>query len=152
MVRDQILELAALQVDQQLYDVSLQTWHDGTGFAGRLWFDGPGTERGGIPGRRLFSGASRDELIDRVQEVSVEEMTGQFRHAMIDRRRYLPLRRLINDLLHNVRLYNQVAIDIRMGTKESEPGEAELLVVQKQMLELVGGMRKVAGMEDLPAE
>jgi len=149
MVRDEILELPAIQIDQQWYDVSLQTWHDGTKFAGRLWFEGPGTERGGMPGRRLFSGANRDELIDRVQEIPPEEMSGQFRHAMTDRRRYMPLRGVIDELLHNVRIYNQVAVDIRTGATESEPGEEELLVVKQRMLELVDGMRKVAGIEDL---
>lgn len=147
MVRDEILELPAVQIDQQWYDVSLQTWHDGTRYAGRLWFEGAGTERDGMPGRRLFSGSSRDEVIDRVQEMSPDEMRGQFRHAMTDRRRYLPLRALIDEMLQNVRNYNLLAVELRTGATEPKSARAELDSIQARLHELVDGMQKVAGVE-----
>ena len=146
-IRDEIVEFPAMNIDGQWYDVSVQLWHDGTKYAGRVWFAGAGTGEGGMPGRRLFYGATREEVLQRVREMEPAELKGQFRHAMEDRRRYLPLRAVVDELLHNVRLLNQVAVEWRTGMTPPDPAEQEMQRIEDRLHELVNGLRSVAGLE-----
>jgi hypothetical protein len=146
-IRDEIIEFPAMNIDGQWYDVSVQIWHDGTKYAGRVWFAGAGTGEGGMPGRRLFYGATRDEALQRVRELSPGELRGQLRHALEDRRRYLPLRGVTDEILHNIRLLNQIAVEWRAGAADPEPAEGEMRRIEERLHELVGGLRSVAGVE-----
>jgi hypothetical protein len=150
-VRDEIVDLPPIQIDAQWYDMSLQYWFDGTKYAGRLWFSGSGTGEGGMPGRRLWHGASRDELMELVQTLSPDEIRGQFRHAMTDRRRYIPLRAATDELLYNVRMLNQVAVEWRTGGTDASNAEREMEKLEGRLHEIVNGLRIVAGIEEPPA-
>lgn len=147
-IRDEIIDLPATQVGTQTYDTSLQIWHDGTKYAGRLWFVGAGTGEGGMPGRRLFYGLTREEVIERVEELSPDDLRGQFRHAMTDRRRYLPLRGATDEILHNIRLLNQVAAQARTGSAPAEQAEREMAQIEERLHDLVSRLRDVAGIEE----
>ncbi len=149
-IRDEIIELPAVQVDAQWYDTSLQIWHDGTKYAGRLWFMGAGTGEGGMPGRRLFYGLTRDEVVERVRELSNEELRGQFRHAMTDRRRYMPLRMATDEILHQIRQLNHIAVQWRLGSAPAEQAEQEMDAIEARLHAIVDRLREVAGVEDLP--
>ncbi|HEU4564373.1 MAG TPA: hypothetical protein VFS05_06990 [Gemmatimonadaceae bacterium] len=149
-IRDEIVDVPAMNIDGLWYDVSVQLWHDGTKYAGRVWFSGAGTGEGGMPGRRLFYGATRDEVLERVRELTEQDMRGQFRSAMVDRRRYLPLRALTDEILHNIRLLNRVAVEWRTGMAAPEPAEAEMRHIEERLHELVNGLRAVAGVEGEP--
>ena len=146
-IRDEIVDFPAMNIDGLWYDVSVQLWHDGTKYAGRVWFSGAGTGEGGMPGRRLFYGATREEVLDRVRELSEPELRGQFRHAMEDRRRYHPLRAMTDEILHNIRLLNQVAVEWRTGLVDVDPSEREMHRIEDRLHELVSGLRGVAGVE-----
>ncbi|MDQ3696714.1 MAG: hypothetical protein M3373_01625 [Gemmatimonadota bacterium] len=144
-VRDEIIELPAVTIGGQLYNVSVQLWHDGTKYAGRVWFAGPGTGDGGMPGRRLFYGPTRDEVLARVRELTEAELRGQLRYALEDRRRYRALRALTDEVLHNIRLLNQVAVEMRTGVTDTEPAESEMQRIVQRLHELVDGLPDVAG-------
>lgn len=146
-IRDEIIDLPATNIDGHFYDVTVQLWHDGTKYAGRVWFAGQGTGEGGMPGRRLFYGATRDEVLERVREMPEQDLKGQFRSAMIDRRRYLQLRALTDDILHNIRVFNQVAVEWRTGLSAPEAAEAEMTRLEERLHDLVNGIRAVAGLE-----
>ena len=148
-IRDEVVDLPAMQIDNQWYQVWVQIWHDGTKFAGRLWFTGPGTGDGAMPGRRLFYGTTREELLGRVEELGDEQMRGQFRHAMVDRRRYLPLRAVTEEILHNIRMINQVAVEWRSGNTPAEHAEREMDHIEERLRELVASLRTVAGVEEI---
>ncbi|MEJ7810373.1 MAG: hypothetical protein WKG32_08160 [Gemmatimonadaceae bacterium] len=150
-IRDEIVDLPAMQVGDEWYEVSLQLWHDGTKYAGRLWFAGAGMGEGGMPGRRLFYGSTREDVIDRVGELGAEAQRGQFRHAMVDRRRYLLLRAATDEILNRVRELNAVAVAWRTGVREPEDAERAMDGIESQLHELVDGLREVAGIEDRPA-
>lgn len=150
-VRDEIVELPPLQIDTHWYEMSLQVWHDGTKYAGRLWFTGSGTGEGGMPGRRLYYGSTRDELTALVAELPPEEVRSQFRHAMTDRRRYLPLRAATDELLYNIRMMNQVAVEYRTGAADPAVSEREIDRLEERLLEIVRSLRSVAGIEEPPA-
>jgi hypothetical protein len=149
-IRDEIVEFPAMNIDGQWYDVSVQLWHDGTKYAGRVWFAGAGTGEGGMPGRRLFYGPTRDEVLERVRELSDAALTAQFRSAMIDRRRYLQLRALTDEILHQIRLFNSVAVAWRSGTTAAGAAEDEMQRLEDRLHELVNGIRGVAGLEGEP--
>jgi len=150
-IRDEIIELPAIAIDEQWYEVSVQLWHDGTKYAGRLWFEGPGTGEGGMPGRRLFYGGTPDELLERVQELTQDELRAQFRHAMVDRRRYLPLRAATDEILRNIRQLNQVAVEWRTGAADAQQCEQEMDRIEEQLRELVASLRTLAGLEEFPS-
>jgi hypothetical protein len=150
-VRDEIVELPPIQIDAQWYDMTLQFWHDGTKFAGRLWFNGAGTGEGGMPGRRLYYGATKDELVEVVQGLGEEEIRNQFRAAMTDRRRYLPLRAATEELLYNVRMLNQVAVEWRTGAADDAVSQREMARIEERLHEIVNSLRAVAGIEEPPA-
>ena len=150
-VRDEIVELPPIQIDAQWYDMTLQFWHDGTKFAGRLWFNGAGTGEGGMPGRRLYYGGTRDELVEVVEALGEEEIRNQFRAAMTDRRRYLPLRAATEELLYNVRMLNQVAVEWRTGASDDTVSQREMARIEERLHEIVNSLRAVAGIEEPPA-
>lgn len=150
-VRDEIVELPPIQIDAQWYDMTLQFWHDGTKFAGRLWFNGAGTGEGGMPGRRLYYGGTRDELVEVVEALGEEEIRNQFRAAMTDRRRYLPLRAATEELLYNVRMLNQVAVEWRTGAADDTVSQREMARIEERLHEIVNSLRAVAGIEEPPA-
>jgi hypothetical protein len=151
-IRDEIVDLPALSIDGQWYDVSVQLWHDGTKYAGRVWFTGAGTGEGGMPARRLFYGATRQDVLERVRELSALDMQGQFRYAMQDRRRYLPLRARTDEILHNIRLLNQIAVEWRSGATDQAQAESQMARIEARLHELVSGLRSVAGVERDAAE
>ena len=150
-VRDEIVELPSIQIDAQWYEMTLQFWHDGTKFAGRLWFTGSGTGEGGMPGRRLYYGGTRDELIEVVEAMPQEEIRNQFRAAMTDRRRYLPLRAATDELLYNVRMLNQVAVEWRTGAADDAVSTREMMRIEERLHEIINSLRAVAGIEEPPA-
>lgn len=150
-VRDEIVELPSIQIDAQWYELTLQFWHDGTKYAGRLWFNGAGTGEGGMPGRRLYYGGTRDELIEVVEGLPPEEIRNQFRAAMTDRRRYLPLRAATDELLYNIRMLNQVAVEWRTGAADDAAATREMARIEERLHEIVSSLRTVAGIEEPPA-
>lgn len=148
--RDEIVELPSMQVDNRWFEVALQIWHDGTRYGGRLWFTAVGAEADPIPGRRLFIGNTREELIGRVHELTADDTRAQFRHAMIDRRRYLPLRATTEEILHNIRQINNTAIALRNGTMSDQIAAYEMDLYEEKLHDLVSKLREVAGIEELP--
>ena len=147
-IRDEIIDLPSVQIDSEWYRMSLQIWHDGTKYAGRVWFDGAGTSQGGIPARRLFHGAAKEDVIRRVAELSDDDLRAQLRHALIDRRRYLPLRSAVDELLNTIRRLNQVAVDWRTGAADAVEAEREMERIEERLHDVVGRLRQVAGVEE----
>ena len=139
--------IATVDHDGRRLDVSCRIAFDGIEYVGRLWFvhvDAPDTglmDRGGIPGR------TRDEVVALAQRLSPPELALRYRRALAERRRYLELRRLTDEIITRIRYMNQLSISIGAGLLDAEGATQELDLSEQQIHELVDQLRAAAGRE-----
>lgn len=140
-------EIATIQEDGRSLRVSCRVAFDGVEYVGRLCFADTGddgfelTDRGAIPGR------TRDEVLVLAQRLTPAELALRFRRAVTERRRYLDLRRLTDEVLARIRYLNQVSIAMRARLLDQEGAAHELDMTEKQLHELVTRLRLAAGVE-----
>lgn len=140
-------EIATIQEDGRTFRVACRIAFDGVEYVGRLCFADAGhaglelTDRGAIPGR------TRDEVLALAQRLTAAELALRFRRAVTERRRYLDLRRLTDEVLARIRYVNQVSIAMRARLLDPEGAAHELDMTEKQLHELVMRLRLAAGVE-----
>lgn len=130
------------------YTVTCRIAFDGIEYVGRLWFTEQGVEDSGVPDRAAIPGHTRDEVIDQAQRLTSKELTLRYRRAMAEKRRYVRLRRVTDDILTKVRYLNQIAISMRDGLLDKEGARQELELTERQLHECIDRLRQSAGMED----
>lgn len=139
--------IATITEDGRTLRVSCRVAFDGVEYVGRLCFadqeieDSELTDRGAIPGR------TRDEVLALAQRLTPAELALRFRRAVTERRRYLDLRRLTEEVLSRIRYLNQVSIAMRARLLDQEGAAHELDVTEKQLHDLVTRLRVAAGVE-----
>lgn len=139
--------VATFEHDGRRLNVSCRIAFDGIEYVGRLCFadDAPGES--GITDRGAFPGRTRDEVIALVQRLTPSELVLRYRRAIAERRRYLELRRVTEDMLGKIRYLNQVSVAMRAGLLDEEGAAQEVEVTEKQLHDLVTRMRFAAGVE-----
>ncbi len=112
---------------------------------GRLWF----SEDGGMEvwDKEELFGRSPEELLRQARALGADELIRRFRHSYDERRRYLSLRALMDDLLEKARALNRVAVRGAAGEIGPVRARQELDRLQGEMQSLVDGMRQVAAAE-----
>ena len=139
-------ELATIVHDGRSVVVSVRIAFDGIEYIGRLWFadeDAPAIpDRGAVPGR------SKDEVLALARRLTPDELRQRYRRALSEKRRYLGLRRVTDEILTRIRYLNQLAISTRSGLLEIDGAAQEIALTEKQLHELVGRLREYAGAED----
>lgn len=139
--------VGAFELEGKRLNVSCRVAFDGIEYVGRLWFSDeargdPGlTDRGGLPGR------TRDEVMALAQRLTPSELVLRYRRAVAERRRYLELRRVTEDMLGKIRYLNQVAVAMRVGLLDEEGAAQEVEVTEQQLHDLVARLRFAAGVE-----
>jgi hypothetical protein len=128
-------------------DVSCRIAFDGIEYIGRLWFADQASGESGITDRGAFPGRTRDEVVELAQRLSPSELVLRYRRALAERRRYLELRRVTEDMLGKIRYLNQVSVAMRAGLLDEGGAAQELEVTEKQLHDLVGRVRFAAGVE-----
>jgi hypothetical protein len=128
--------------------VSVRTAFDGVEYVGRLWFIEDEWDDAGMPDRGMLPGRTRDEVIQLARRLSPQELILRYRRALYDKRRFVGLRRLTDDILAKIRYLNQVAISVRSGVLDGEGAAQEIELTERQLHELVGRVRDFAGVED----
>ena len=129
------------------FNVSCRIAFDGIEYVGRLWFsddewdDAGLTDRGSIPGR------TRDEVIAHAKRLSPQDLILRYRRAQGDKRRYVGLRRITDEILNKIRYLNQVAISMRAGLLDMEGAAGEIDLTEKQLHECIDRLRHYAGVE-----
>ena len=143
--------IATINVNGRRYDVSVRVSYDGVEFIGRLWFtdQGPGPES--IPDRGLLPGRTKEEVLAMARRLTENELIVRFRRAVANRRRYVGLRNVTNEILRKVRYLNQVAISMRAGLIDLDGAAQEMNMTEQQIHELVRRLRPSAGVEDARA-
>ena len=127
--------------------VSVRTAFDGVEYVGRLWFLDV-VEDTGMPDRGLLPGRTRDDVLQLARRFSSQELVLRYRRALYDKRRFIGLRKLTDEILAKIRYLNQVAISMRSGVLDREGAAQEIEVTEKQLHELVGRVRDFAGVQD----
>src|SRR5687767_15984207 len=105
--------IAALDVEGQTYDVTIQVSRDGTGYLGLLCFAEQSWEDEGTLDRDGLRGETIDEVVVGARGLSLDELTARFRRALAAKRRFHQLRQMTDRVLGDIRHLNAVATSLR---------------------------------------
>jgi hypothetical protein len=130
------------------YSVTCRVGFDGIEFVGRLWFAEEEWDDSALPDRGAFPGRSREEVIHLARRLAPHELTARLRRALSEKRRFLKLRRVTEEVLTKIRYMNQIAISMRDGLLDAEGAAQEMDLTEKQLRECIDGLRHSAGVED----
>ncbi len=130
------------------FTVTCRVGFDGIEYVGRLWFAEEDWEDAGSPDRAAIPGRSREEVLELAHSLSPHELGLRHRRALAEKRRYIKLRRVTDDLLAKIRFMNQIAIAMRDGLLDEEGAHQELELTEKQLHECITRLRISAGVED----
>src|SRR3954470_14166955 len=118
-------QIATIEHDGRTLNVTCRIAFDGVEYVGRLWFADAEGNRSEIPDRGAIPGRTREEIIAHAQQLTAPELALRFRRALAERRRYLELRRVTDEILTKIRYLNQVAISIQTGVLDQENATQE---------------------------
>lgn len=139
--------LTSLEVDGKVYNVSLKTAYDGIEHIGRLWFSDAAADEMGIPDHGAIPGRTIDEAVSLALRLSNDDLMRRFHRAHAEKRRYIKLRRNVDEILAKVKYMNRVAVSMRGGMLDNEGAGQELDLITKQLQEIVTRLKDVAGVE-----
>ena len=139
--------LTSLEVDGKVFNVSLKTAYDGIEHIGRLWFADASANEMGIPDHGAIPGRTVDEAVSLALRLSNDDLMRRFHRAHAEKRRYVKLRRSVDEILAKVKYMNRVAVSRRGGMLDDEGAGQELDLITKQLQEIVTRLKDVAGVE-----
>jgi hypothetical protein len=129
------------------YSVSCRIAFDGIEYVGRLWFADDAWDDTGIPDRGALPGRDRDEVLELARRLSPAELVLRYRRALAEKRRFIGLRKVTEEVLSKIRYLNQVAISMRAGLLDMDGAAQEIDLTEKQLHELIDRLRSYAGVE-----
>ena len=129
------------------YSVSCRIAFDGIEYVGRLWFADDAWDDTGIPDRGALPGRDRDEVLALAKRLSPAELVLRYRRALAEKRRFIGLRKVTEEVLSKIRYLNQVAISMRAGLLDMDGAAQEIDLTEKQLHELIDRLRSYAGVE-----
>src|ERR1700712_4514633 len=141
-------DIATIGADNRRLGVWLGVSFDGIEHVGRLWFAEEEWEDQGIPDRGVISGRSLDEVLASARALTEPELVARHQRATVNKRRYLSLRAVTDEILRKVRYLNQVAVSMRAGLVDMDGAAQEIDFTEHQLHELVARLRDAAGVEE----
>jgi hypothetical protein len=129
------------------YSVSCRIAFDGIEYVGRLWFADDAWDDTGIPDRGALPGRDRDEVLALAKRLSPAELVLRYRRALAEKRRFIGLRKVTEEVLSKIRYLNQVAISMRAGLLDMDGAAQEIDLTEKQLHELIDRLKSYAGVE-----
>ena len=139
--------VTTIDLDGRRYDVTVRIAYDGLEYVGRLWFTAADADDTGIPDRGAIPGATKDEVISFARRLPVDDLKQRYLRALAEKRRFLGLRRMTDEILAKIRYLNQVALSMRAGLLDMEGAAQEIDMTERQLHELIDRLRAVAGVE-----
>jgi hypothetical protein len=130
------------------YVVTCRVSFDGIEYVGRLWFAEEDWDDAGSPDRAAIPGRARDEVVAFARQLSTHELGLRHRRALAEKRRFLKLRRVTDDVLTKIRYINQISIATRDGLLDADGAKQEIDLTEKQLHECIARLRHSAGVED----
>ena len=140
--------VATLEHLGRRYTVNCRVTFDGIEYVGRLWFSEEEWDDVGLPDRAAIPGRSREEVIDLARRLTPEELGRRHRRALAEKRRFVKLRRVTDDILTKIRYMNQIAVSMREGWIDEDGATQEIDLTEQQLHDLIGKLRDLAGLED----
>lgn len=141
-------EIATINAEGRQLAVSLNVTFDGIEHVGRLWFAEEEWEDEGIPDRGVISGRTTEDVITSARALTEADLLARHRRATVNKRRYLSLRAVTDEILRKVRYLNQVAVSMRAGLIDLDGAAQEIDFTEHQLHELVARLRDAAGVEE----
>ena len=89
-----------------------------------------------------------EEVLELARRLTPIELDLRHRRALAEKRRYLRLRRVTDDILTKIRYMNQIAISMRDGILDEEGAQQEIDLTEKQLHDCIDRLRRSAGVED----
>ena len=139
--------ITTIELDGRRYDVTARIAYDGVEYVGRLWFTQVGVDDVGVPDRGAIPGQTKDEVITHARRLGAEDLKQRYLRSVAEKRRFLGLRRMTDDILSKIRYLNQVALSMRAGLLDIEGAAQEIDLTERQLHELIDRLREVAGVE-----
>lgn len=140
--------LTTIGVDGKSYNVSVRIAFDGIEHIGRLWFAEALTDDFGIPDHGAIPGRTVDEAVALAKRLTTDDLVRRYHRARADKRRYMSLRRAVDDILTKVKYMNRIAVTMRSGMIDKDGGSQEIDLIQQQLHEVVDRLKGAAGVED----
>ena len=139
--------LTTLEADGKKFNVTIRTAYDGIEHVGRLFFSEAGAAGAGIPDHAAIPGRSVEESIAMAKRFTEEDLTRRLHRALADKRRYVQLRRAVDEIIAKVKYMNRVAVSMRGGMIDAGGATQELDLIEQQLIETVRRLRSIAGVE-----
>ena len=139
--------IATIVEDGRRFVVTCRVNFDGVEHVGRLWFDPEDRADTGIPDRGAIPGRDAAEVIALARRLSVEELILRYRRAMSEKRRFVALRKVTDEILTKIRYMNQLAISMNAGLIDREGAAQEMTVTEQQIHDCVTRLRDAAGIQ-----
>lgn len=124
--------------------MSVRISYDGVEHVGRLWFADSVRDVEGIPDYGVIPGRTADDVLAAARQMGAEDLTRRFHRAHAEKRRYIRLRRSVEEILAKVKYMNRVAISMRGGMLDVDAAEQELDLVTDQIQDIVSRLKDVA--------
>ena len=141
-------QIATIEYLGRRYNVSCRVAFDGIEYVGRLWFTEEDWEDSAVPDRGAIPGRSREEVLDTARQLTPHDLELRHRRAISEKRRYVRLRRVTEEVLTKIRYMNQIAIAMRDGLLDEEGASQEIDLTERQLRECIERLRHSAGVED----
>ena len=139
--------VTTIEYQGRRYSVSCRIAFDGIEYVGRLWFADDAWDDTGIPDRGALPGRDRDEVMALAKRLSPAELVLRYRRALAEKRRFVGLRKVTEEVLSKIRYLNQVAISMRAGLLDMDGAAQEIDLTEKQLHELIDRLKSYAGVE-----
>jgi hypothetical protein len=140
--------VATLEHLGRRYTVNCRVTFDGIEYVGRLWFAEEEWDDVGLPDRAAIPGRSREEVLELARRLTPDELGLRHRRALGEKRRFLKLRRVTDDILTKIRYINQISVSMREGWIDEDGGNQEIELTERQLHECIDRLRESAGVED----
>jgi hypothetical protein len=130
------------------YTVSCRVAFDGIEYVGRLWFAEEDFSEAALPDRGALPGRTTEEVLEQARRLTPGELGLRYRRALAEKRRFLKLRRVTEDVLTKIRYLNQIAISVRDGLLDEDGAHQEIELTEHQLHDCIDRLRQIAGIED----
>lgn len=140
--------IATTEMDGRRFHAMLRIVYDGVEYVGRLWFADESWQDRELPDRGPFSGRTAEEVVSAARRLTDEELRMRYRRALAEKRRYLGLRRVTEQILARIKYLNTLSVSTRTGRIEESDARKEVEASIAQLHELVDSIAEVAGLEE----